>query len=214
MKLAIYGAGGLGREVLVLAQRIQQESRRWDELLFIDDIAPDREVKGTGVITFDRAAEQQIEVAIAVGEPALRASLANKVRQRGLPLATLVHPNVMLTACAVVGAGCIISSGAHVSCDVILGENVFLQPYASIGHDCQIGDHVMVSTYVTMGGSCHIQERVFVGMGAMIQQRLNVGADAIIGMGAAVFSDIQTSVIALGNPARAMRKNEEKRVFK
>ncbi|WP_067700926.1 NeuD/PglB/VioB family sugar acetyltransferase [Erwinia sp. ErVv1] len=214
MKLAIYGAGGLGREVLVLAQRIQHAAPRWDEMLFIDDIAPNREVKGTAVITFEQALSQDIAVVIAVGEPEARARLAEKVLRQGIPLATLIHPDVVLTDCSRIGAGCVLSAGVFISCDVVLGQNVYLQPYSSVGHDCQVGNHSVLSTYVTMGGNCLIGERVFIGMSAVIQQRVTVGKDVIIGMGAAVFNSVQEGVIALGNPARVMRKNDEKRVFK
>ena len=37
MKLAIYGAGGLGREVLELAQEINATESRWDALCLVDD---------------------------------------------------------------------------------------------------------------------------------------------------------------------------------
>ncbi|SLM63741.1 hypothetical protein DAQ1742_02892 [Dickeya aquatica] len=36
---------------------------------------------------------------------------------------------------------------------------------------------------------------------------------SIVGMGAAVFNDIPDEVIALGNPARILRKNDSKKVF-
>lgn len=89
-----------------------------------------------------------------------------------------------------------------------------MQPNASVGHDAQVGDHVVISTFVTTGGNVVIGDRVFIGMSAVLQQKITVGNDAIIGMGAVVFNDIREEGIALGNPARVMRNNDEKRVFK
>lgn len=51
-------------------------------------------------------------------------------------------------------------------------------------------------------------------MNAQIKDGLLIGKDAIIGMGAVVHHNIESDVIALGNPARPMRRNTEKRVFK
>lgn len=214
MKLAIYGAGGLGREVLELARQIQLAKPRWEDILFIDDIEPDRELKGVPVLTFSAAIKQNIEVAIAVGEPDVRARLAERVISAGIALATLIHPAIKLSECASVGAGSILCQNAYVSCDTILGINVFMQPYSSIGHDCRLDDHCVISPLVTMGGNCHIGQRVFVGMGATIRERVSVGENSIVSMSAAVFNDLPADCIAVGNPARIVRKNENKRVFK
>lgn len=214
MKLAIYGAGGLGREVLILAQQIQKESLRWEEILFIDDIQPDRQLKGIPVLNFADAAKQNIEVVIAVGEPAVRAMLAEKVLSRGIELATLIHPDVVLSECTRIGSGCVLCHNTCITCDVVLGSNVFMQPNSSVGHDCYIGNHTVISSFVTIGGNCHIGDHVFIGMSAAIRQKISIGKNAIISMSAAVFNDIQENAIAVGNPARVVRKNEEKRVFK
>nr|WP_255463728.1 NeuD/PglB/VioB family sugar acetyltransferase [Pantoea formicae] len=214
VKLAIYGAGGMGREVLILARQIHQDSPRWDDIVFIDDIAPGRVLKGVPVMSFEQAIAEPIEVAIAVGEPALRAKLANKVREQGISLATLIHPDIVVSDCTRIGAGCVLAKGVFLSCDVTLGENSCMQAFSSVGHDAYIGNDVVISTYVTTGGNVKVHDRVFIGMSAVIQEKVNVGADTIIGMGAAVFNDIAASMIALGNPARVMRKNDEKRVFK
>jgi acetyltransferase-like isoleucine patch superfamily enzyme len=51
-------------------------------------------------------------------------------------------------------------------------------------------------------------------MGAMIKEGLIVGDDVILGMGSVLHNNLVDDVIALGNPARPMRKNTEKKVFK
>ena len=54
----------------------------------------------------------------------------------------------------------------------------------------------------------------YVGMGVSIKEGTKIGKDVIVGMGSVVYNDIPDGVIALGNPARPMRENVEKRVFK
>jgi acetyltransferase-like isoleucine patch superfamily enzyme len=51
-------------------------------------------------------------------------------------------------------------------------------------------------------------------MGALIKEKLRIGRASIIGMGSVVHSDVPEEVIALGNPARVVRRNEDKKVFK
>ena len=51
-------------------------------------------------------------------------------------------------------------------------------------------------------------------MNVAVKEKTTLGDDVIVGMGSAVFSDIAEDSVALGNPARVMRKNDQKKVFK
>ena len=218
MILGIYGAGGLGREVLVLAQEINAREHRWSEFFFIDDIQPDRMLKGVQVKGFTSInpgrLTDDIEIVIAIGEPAVRAVLAERVQASQGQLARLVHPNVRVPDCTRIGHGAVLCDGAFVSSDSVIGENAYLQSYAYIAHDCQIGEHSVISTYASFGGYCRVGTRTFIGMGALIRENSCIGDDVIIGMGSVVLKDVQDGVIITGNPATIMRKNDAKKVFK
>jgi acetyltransferase-like isoleucine patch superfamily enzyme len=58
-----------------------------------------------------------------------------------------------------------------------------------------------------------VGENTYVGMGVQIKDEITIGKDVIVGMGSIVYNNIPDEVIALGNPARAMRKNIDKKVF-
>ncbi|CCJ92274.1 putative acetyltransferase protein [Cronobacter turicensis 564] len=212
MKLGIYGAGGLGREVLMLARAINQCTSRWSEIFFIDDVTDAQEVYGAAVVRFD-ARPAECEVAIAIGEPALRQRLAQKLSDVA-PLATLIHPNVDVPTQSEVCTGAILCDGAFISCGVTIGKNVLILPRACVGHDCIIGENSVVSGMVALAGHCVVGERVFIGMNSCVKEQTRIGDDAIVGMGSAVFSDVADATIVLGNPARAMRQNTEGKVFK
>lgn len=214
MKLAIYGAGGLGREVLELAQEINAAESRWEAICLIDDTPTVRQLKGHSVVTLDELTPAQHEIVIAVGEPSLRHKLALKARQAGFSLATLVHPLARVSATSPPGEGCVICYGVFISCDTVMGSNVHLQPNASLGHDCHIGQDSIISSYANLAGHCTVGERVFIGMNAVIRETTTLGDDAIISMGAAVFNDVAPAMIVMGNPARAIRPNVDKKVFK
>ncbi|WP_146379201.1 acetyltransferase [Cronobacter turicensis] len=212
MKLGIYGAGGLGREVLMLARTINQCTSRWSEIFFIDDVTDAQEVYGAAVVRFD-ARPAECEVTIAIGEPALRQRLAQKLSGVA-PLATLIHPNVNVPSQSEIRPGAILCDGALISCGVTIGENVLIQPRACVGHDCTIGAYSVVSSLVALAGHCEVGERVFIGMNSCVKEQTRIGDDAIVGMGSAVFSDVAGATIVLGNPARAMRQNTQGKVFK
>ena len=83
-----------------------------------------------------------------------------------------------------------------------------------IGHDVAIGENSVISSMVNMGGGCVVGHNTYIGMGALIKEGVTIGSNSIIGMGSVVYNDIPDEVIALGNPARVVRKNIEKKVFK
>ena len=51
-------------------------------------------------------------------------------------------------------------------------------------------------------------------MGVQIKEGISIGSNTIIGMGSVVYNDIPDNMIAIGNPARPIKKNLSKRVFK
>lgn len=217
MKLAIYGSGGLGKEVLELAKQVHAVSSKWDEILFVDDVTTETSLFGYKIFSFEKIInmykDNEIEFVIAVGEPETRKLLWTKVKHAGYKLTALIHPNVFITDRTKVGDGSIICSGVFISCDVDMSENVYVQALAAIGHDCKIGAHSVISSFTSLGGSCTVGECSFVAMSVPVKEKTNIGSNSIVGLGSVVLRDIPDNVVALGNPARAMRVNEDKKVF-
>jgi sugar O-acyltransferase (sialic acid O-acetyltransferase NeuD family) len=218
MILGIYGSGGLGREIFVLARQINAVGKRWSDLFFVDDFGGKEKTAKARVVTFSEAkaefSREDGEICIAVGEPAVRAELYDRVRDAGYKAATLIHPMVHIPEDTSVGPGTIICSGCFVSCDVCLGNNVLLQPTSSVGHDCRIGSHSVISTFVSLAGTCSIGARTYIGMNVPVKEGTTIGDDVIIGMGSVVLRNIEAGMVALGNPARPMNVNDSRRVFR
>jgi len=217
MVLGIYGAGGLGREVLMLAKQINEVEKRWDRFVFVDDADGFYTVKGKQVATFDEVRSKYdskgIELVLAVGEPRDRRLLRERVYRSGFSLAVLVHPSVSISDDTKLGAGTIICFNCFVSCNVKIGENVLIQPCASIGHDNKIGNDTIISTYVCIAAGCVIGNESYIGLQVPVKEKIRIGSQTIVGMGSVVMRDIPDKVIAMGNPARAMKENINHKVF-
>ena len=216
MVLGIYGAGGLGREVLELAKSINDHYKRWSEIVFIADFCTQTIVNSIKVLTFDQIINyefDELEIVIAVGEPLDRHILRNKVKNSGYKIASLIHPSVMIGTGTILGEGSVICFGCFISCNINIGSNAYIQPLACIGHDSIIGDDSVISSYVCIAGNCKVGEQTYIGMHVPVKEKTIIGSKTIIGMGSVVQRDIPDEVIALGNPARPMKKNETYRVF-
>lgn len=215
MVLGIYGASGLGREILELAFQINRVEKRWEGFIFIDD-KPMQAVNGIAVYSYKEALTKyagNIEVAIGVGEPATREKLYAKLSEDGISTPTLIHPSVYIPETTKIGKGVTIQAGCFISCNVVIEDQVYIQPQANIGHDDILKKGCVLSGMANIGGNVTIGKYSYVGLSVAVKQGINIGEYSVVGMYSAVYKDIPDEIIAMGNPARAMKKNEGHKVF-
>ena len=218
MKLCLYGASGFGKEVYDIAFRINEKYAKWDEIFFIDDSLDIEKVYGNNkLLTLDGLKgeydKDNFELVIAIGEPSVRKKLYKRVKDLGIRMATLVDPSSLLSDTATLNEGVIIAPFSNITASTVIKKNVLVNAHTTVGHDILVGDHTVISTNVTIGGNSVIGSESFIGLGAQTKENLTIGSQVIIGMGAIVFKDIESEMIAMGNPARPIRRNENKKVF-
>ena len=212
MILAIYCAGGLGKEVIELARWIN----RWDAIVFVDDVTDAKMYAGASIHRFEEMKNfhDELEFVIATGEPAGREKLFRKIKDAGYKLTTIVAPGCTMFPGSSLGEGCVIvDATTSISTNVVIGDNVLINGRACIGHDAVIGNNCVMSVYSFVGGGTKIGNNVYVAPGAMLKDKISVGDDAIIGMGAVVLRHVRSAAIMLGNPAKRVGINTEKTVF-
>ena len=219
MRLFIYCAGGFGREVFDSADRINRSDERWDEISFIDDVRTEKVFYGAKVFKLEAVLAEfsidSFEVTIANGEPKARKDIFGRLVSNNINLATLVDRTSVVSGTARMGRGVILTPFCSVSSQAVIGNNVAVNTKAIVGHDVKLGDHSVVSSMVNIGGACSIGEDSYIGMGAQIKEGgIMIGKEVIVGMGSVVYDDIPDGMIALGNPARPMRRNVDKKVFR
>lgn len=207
MKLAIYGAGGVGEVILDRAKRINKKGVRWDDIFFVDDTGK-TEVCKTRVYPFEMIQRQspadELRFLVALGEPMDRELVANRIEAAGFQLDRLICVDEEeLPETAEIEAGAIlldrtitIAPFAHI------GKNALIQGYTSIAHGTEIGDHSNVSPYCMICGNCKIGKTVFVGAHASIKEKTCVCDHAIIGMGAIVTRDVPENHTVFATPSK------------
>jgi len=216
MILAIFCAGNLGRELHDIAARINERSNTWNKIVFVDDIYLQKEFYGSEVYRLDDFLQQDkenIEFVIANGEPINREKIYQRLVENNFCIGKLIDPTAIISPTAQLGKGVIITPYSAISSNAILEDNVLIHSYVRVGHDIEVKKHSVLSSNVGIGGRTCVGQKTYVGMGAVIRENINIGENVIISMGAVVHTNMADGVIAVGNPARVMKKNTEGRIF-
>lgn len=203
--IIIYGAGGLGKEVLSLIRAMNV----FEPVGFIDDgLRRDSEVKGLkvlgGVDTLN-VMTTPVNLVLAVGDPSTKAMLIKKmIDPSRVYFPTLIHPSAIIQDVTAVSlaAGTIICAGCVLTTDIAIGNHVLLNLNTTVGHDVTIGDYASVMTGVNIAGNVKVGEGVMIGSGASIINNTSVGKFAKVGMGAVVIEDVDPQSTVVGVPAR------------
>ena len=201
--LQIVGAGGLGREIY----QYLVDLGRSGGVSFLDDtpdIFANSPWAAVGVRPID-AFDLARPCLIALGDPAARAALAERLAVRGADFETFVHPRAYVAGNAYLAPGCIVAPFACVGPQAQLAAHVLMGPYASVGHDSRVGACAVLSPYATINGHVVLDGQVFLGTQSVVTPRLRVGEAGKISAGAVVFSSVPAGALALGNPARWRR---------
>ena len=212
--LVILGAGGLGREVLVLLLQLNEAGANWDVRGFYDDQPPAAlTVAGLPYLGTTHDLNQTLEplaVAVAVGSSAGRAAAVARLTSPQLTFPVLVHPAVRLARYqrVALGAGCIVQQGCILTCDLSLGRFVLLNLGCTIGHDAVLEDFCSLMPHANVGGAARLGAGVYLGTNATIIQGVQVGAGTTVGAGAVVVRELPAGVTAVGVPARVVAKEQ------
>jgi len=164
-------------------------------ILGSDDVLPDLYAKGIR------------HCFVALGDNALRRKVAARAMSFGFELINAISPKAIVSPTARLGRGVAIMAGAVINADATLGDLVIVNTRAAIDHDCQIGEAAHVAPGASLAGGVCIGPLAFVGAGATIIPGVNVGESTVIGAGATVVSNLGPNIVAVGVPAKPLRRS-------
>jgi len=210
--IIIVGAGGLGREVQWLIERINAVEETWNILGYVDDgVSPGTVVDGYKVIGNTDSLQEMdnsINIVCAIGSSKVRKKVINKIRDIGsFEFPNLIDPSVVISNRVSMGVGNVICAGTTVTVNVNLTDYVIVNPGCTIGHDIVMDEFVTIYPGANIAGNVHLCGCVEIGTGSQVIQGKTIGSNSIIGAGTVVVRDIPSNCTAVGVPAKIIKQH-------
>lgn len=210
--IAIFGAGGFGREVACLIKQINetQVNHQWNLIGFFDDnnSLKDKMISHFapclgGIVELNNW-QKPISIVIAVGSPNAVATIVRKINNPNVDFPNMIHPSFSVNDIDTfqIGKGNIIQGGCAVTCDVSLGNFNVLNGSIVMGHDVKIGNYNCFMPAVRVSGEVHIGNCNFFGVGSIILQQLRIGNNIRLGAGSVLITKPKDGKLYMGNPAK------------
>lgn len=209
--IAIFGAGGQGREVLQLIKHINAaQTTQWECIGWFDDgLEKGSLVAGLEVLGGVKELNDwntPLAIAMAVAWPSTKAKIVSLIKNEHIYFPVLIHPSVAIDEEEIsIGQGTMITQGCRFTVNIKIGKFVLLNLASVFTHDVIIDDYCSIMPSVNVSGAVHIQQQTYVGTGSQIIQLLTIGENTIIGAGSVVTKDIPANCTAVGIPARVIK---------
>lgn len=211
--IAIYGAGGFGREIACLIKLINESKteQEWNLIGFLDD---DEKLWGTkneygtvlGGADWLNQYTKELACAIAVGNPKAVQKIVGEINHPKVSFPNLFAPSVTFLdkENLHIGQGNIICSNCFISCNVTIGNFNLFNGYIPIGHDAVIGDCNVVMPSCNISGGVVIGNGNFFGVQSVVLQYIKIGNNTRVGANSVIMRKTKDGYLYMGNPAKKM----------
>ena len=207
--MLVLGARGHAIELLQVLEDIGEQ-----DLCFYDDVNPDVPAQLFGrypVLRSPAEAMQHLShdprAALGIGGGRLRERLADRVRQWGGQLHSVIAPSANVGRHAVVlETGLNLMHSVMISNEVCVGEGSLINARAALHHNVVVGRYCEVSPGAQLLGHVRVGNYSQVGAGAVVLPRITIGESATVGAGAVVTRHVADNEVVAGIPAKPLRR--------
>ena len=207
-KIAIYGAGGFGKEVACLINLINQKKPIWDLIGFLDD---NFEKTGTSFFNLELLGGldelnkfvEPLSIIFSIGNPSVIQKICKKINNNNILFPNIISPDcIFLDPINInLGKGNLIMPQSLISSNVKIGDFNLMNCGVSIGHDTTIGSYNSFMSYSKISGGVNIVDSNYFGACSLILQQKSIGSNTVIGASSVIMRNTEDDNTYLGNPA-------------
>lgn len=214
--IAIFGAGGFGKEVACIIDRINEVCENEEYKYRLVGFFEDHGVLGRKVSHYGEvlggmdelnAWPTDLAVCIAIGSPNAIRSVRSRITNPKVTFPNIIHPDFTIVdeQTFTIGQGNIIQAHCKMSCDTSIGDFNVLNGYVVMGHDAKIDNYNVLMPNIRISGGVQIGEGNLLGVGSIVLQQLKIGKGVRLGAGAVLLTKPKDGGVYLGNPAKLFK---------
>ena len=150
-KLLILGAGQHGHVVKEIAELMNC----YKKIDFLDDHS--NEAIGN-IDDYIKIGKEYDQLFVAIGNNEIRINLLEKIKSKKFNIATIIHPNSIISKSAIIAPGTVIEAGAIINANCLIEEGCIISIGTIIDHDVKIFK------------GCHIRPGVIINSNNIIEK--------------------------------------------
>ena len=210
-KIAVYGAGGFGREVACLINKINEKQPLWELVGFFDDGIEKGSQNEYGVVLGGikelNDYPENLSIAIAIALPKIKQKVHNNITNPRVDFPNIISPDLVYLDVdnVSIGIGNIITTGCLLSCNVKIGNFNIINGFVPIGHDTKIGSYNSFMPAVKLSGEVTIDNRNYFGVNSVVLQGVKIGSDVTVGANSLILRKTKDGMTYVGSPAIIMK---------
>jgi sugar O-acyltransferase (sialic acid O-acetyltransferase NeuD family) len=209
--IAIFGAGGFGKEVACIINKINEIKPTWNMVGFFDDgVEKETEISHFGRVLGNASDlnrwSDPINIVFAIGSPKILSFLADKITNSKVNFPNIIHPEVFYAdnQSFKIGKGNVVVRACSFSVDVSVGDFNQFNSLSALAHDVVVGSYNVFMPLSRISGEVKIGDCNFFGISAILLQNVKVGDNTRIGAGSIVITKTKDGFLYMGNPAKRM----------
>lgn len=205
--IAIYGAGGYGREIACLINQINQINKEWELIGFFDDGLPIGQAneygKVLGGINELNSYTEELSIAMAIGNPKILQAIVSKITNTNINFPNIIAPDTLFfdENNIKLGIGNVIGFRSVISCNVCIGNYNNFNTDVFLGHDVIVGNYNMFNPSVRISGEVLIGDANFFGVSSIVLQQKTIGCNITLVANSVVMRKVKDNTTYIGNPA-------------
>ena len=207
-RLLIIGARGQGKVVLDCAISTEQ----YDSFAFMTTEPEMGGIDEYPLLDQNKTSIEYIkdnfdEIIVAVGlNNQARLKVTNEFEDKGVEIATLIHPKATVSKLSKIGKGSVILANSVINPYASVGRACIINTGSIVEHDCTVEDGVHMSPNSTIAGRVHVGKCTWICMGSSVAHDISIGENSTIGAGAVVLENVPDNVLVAGIPAVIKKK--------
>ena len=205
--IAIYGAGGCGREIACLIRIINKRKKSWNFIGFFDDGKEIGERNDYGSVIGGmkelNSWDKLLCVVFAIGSSKILSKLTSSITNPLLDFPNIISPDTIFIDENKVtfGKGNVIFMSSLISCNVKIGDFNFFNSMNTIGHDVIIGNCNVFMPSTRISGQVTIGDENIFGVSSTVIQNVQIGNRTTVGANSLIIRKTKDDMTYMGCPA-------------